>query len=319
MPTLDLDKVAKQKKLVVHASKAQITEIKKLVPSLAASGTVKKKADSIYELFPEHIEIKTPKLLTRPTMGDLSGKTKREESLEDFENSAEFYKKAQTKKGFKIIADEFSDERNTTLYKGFNLIESRWRLFVISQLGTEVIKQSPNPANYQSKTYDHKVSQYVLSEFFEHFLYQPASEDYIRKKWKESDKSEDVVVNLTKLTRIDEFGFPLKVKELTELQQARNTCMHFRVITVQEYSDTVDKVNSYLRVEAQKEFVQAMSISLKPFFEMQESLGRMMSEIIKPQLAMAEMLRNVIPDYSGIFKSALAGLPTSYIGTQNKN
>ncbi len=318
---LDLDEMVGQKKLVVHATKKQLEEIKKLVSSLA-SGSINKKSDDIYELFPDSIEVDVPKLLINSTMGDLSGKVSRTEKVKDFDGSEEFYKKAESKRGFKLIADEFSDARNAKLYKGFNLIEEKWRVIVVSQLGVEAISEAPAPQSYRSKTYDHKVSQYVLSEFFENFLYQPASEDYVREIWKNSEKDEDAAVELTKLKKIDELRFPIGLEDLVMLQKARNTCMHFRVITSSEYSEIVEKMNEYLKVEALREFSNAIGTSLiesmKPFLEAQEALGRRLAEIVKPQVAAMEAIANALPDYSRMYQNMFGNLASMGIVPKEK-
>lgn len=321
---LDLDKIATRKKIVVQASEKQLAEIKKLIPSLSGEDAVKAKGNDIFELYPQVIQSDSSKLLAKVTIGDIAEKTRREENVEDFENSEDFYKNASTKKGFKIITDEFSDERNVKLYRGFNLIETKWRQLVISQLGFETVNQAPSPTNYQSKIPDHKISQYVLSEFFEYFLYQPASEAYIRERWRESNKTEEDVVRLFKLTRIDEFIFPLDTSELKELQKSRNTCMHFRVIPMSEYIGTVDKINKYLKIEAQKEFIALMQNvtrdwikpllevqnSIAQFVKTQQTLAQSIAEAVRPTYSMAEVIANSMPDYSSLFRNAFGSLQT---------
>ncbi len=279
---LDLDKIQVQKKLIIQATVRQINEVEKMVPSLANIGSIKLMTQDIYELMPKHSTYETPQLLSHMTIGELSGKTTRNELIIDFENSSEFYEKAKNKNSFKIIADEFSAVRNSRLYEGFNLIEHKWRKIVVMSFGLSVVENAPNPENYQSKSYDHKISQYVLSEFFENFLYQPASDIYIRKRWKESTKTEDEVVRLTKLRRLDELGFPLNSNDLNLLQSTRNKCMHFRVITAQEYSQTIDKINHYLKIEAQKEFLKTFSDSIKPLIDSQNALFQSILASIKP-------------------------------------
>jgi len=326
--------MATRKKIVVQASEKQLAEIKKLIPSLSGEDTVKAKENDVFELCPQVIQADSSKLLAKVTIGDIAEKTRRKENVEDFENSEDFYKNASTKKGFKIISDEFSDERNVRLYRGFNLIETKWRQLVISQLGLETVNQAPSPTNYQTKIPDHKISQYVLSEFFEHFLYQPASETYIRERWGESEKTEEDVIRLFKLTRIDEFIFPLDAGELKELQKARNKCMHFRVIPVSEYIGAVEKINKYLKIEAQKEFLTLMQDVttnwIKPLMELQnplaeflkteQTLTQSLAEVINPAYSLGEMIAKSIPDYSSLFGNAFANLqPLSKVKPPQQN
>lgn len=264
---LDLDKIEIRKKLVVNATERQLAEVKNLITSLANERPVKAISDDTYELFPQQVDYESPKLLTKITLGDLSKESTESEKITDFENSDKFYKEAKREKGFKIIVDEFSDARNTKLYEGFNKIEKKWRLFVIKNLGLNFIKNAPNPENYRKVTYDHKIAQYVLSELFEISLFQPASDNYIRGRWNRSNKTEDDVIRLARLKIIDEFNFPLSAEDINLLKQARNRCMHFRVITVQEYSQAVDKINLYLKFEAQRKFAQLFTASIEPMIE----------------------------------------------------
>lgn len=320
---LDLDEIDTRKKIVIQASEKQLAEIKKLIPSLSGEDAIKAKGNDVFELCPQVIQVDSSKLLAKVTIGDIAERKRKEESVEDFENSEDFYKNASTKKGFKIISDEFSDERNVRLYRGFNLIETKWRQWVISQLG-ETVNQAPSPTNYQSKIPDHKISQYMLSEFFEYFLYQPASETYVRERWGESEKTEEDVVRLLKLTRIDEFIFPLDASELKELQKSRNTCMHFRVIPMSEYIGTVERINKYLKIEAQKEFIALMQNvtrdwikpllevqnSIAQFVKTQQTLAQSIAEAIRPTYSMAEVIANSMPDYSSLFRNAFGNLQT---------
>lgn len=72
----------------------------------------------------------------------------------------------------------------------------------------------------------------MLSDFFEQFLFTPASEDYIREQWRKNEiKTEEDVIRISSLRRLHEIGMKMTEEELRTIQRRRNQCMHFRVIT----------------------------------------------------------------------------------------
>lgn len=300
MTVYNLDKLSEQKKIIIQATEKEINEIKGILPSLIREKAIEKNTDNVYWLFPEIIKTDTPKILTDITLGDLSNKPTKTEQFDNFENSDKFYQKIEKSKTIKIIIDEFSNELNIKLYTGFDLIEGKWRQFIITQSGLEKIKQSKNPKDYRKEVCDHKVSQYTLSELFENFLQLTASDEYIKKEWKNSDKSEDSLINLIKLTKIDEYNFPLSDNELKILQDARNRCMHFRVTSPQSYKETVEKINKYLKTEALNEFTKNI-ILLPSFLEVQKTMIQMM-ENIEPQM---DLIRRIFSEHAKQTKSAV--------------
>lgn len=293
--TYNLD-IAVQKKILVQATETQLREIKKLVTSLKDKQLVSKVAENVYKLYPKETTKKTPRLLTQMTVGDLSGKKVKNEEIPDFENSGEFYKEIP-KKGVKIVFDEFSDARNTKLYEGFNLIEKRWREIIIKNLGVDFIKDAADPKSIQGGV-DHKISQYMWSELLENILYQPASEEYLRGRWKASSKTEADVIEIAGLKIIDELNLHLGTQDLKFLQSTRNKCMHFRIVTVDEYSKAVDKINDYLKLEALKDFAKVFQDSMKPLIES----FRKLADMSKSFQDIAQTINKSLISVSGVKK-----------------
>lgn len=245
---LDLDEINSHHKIVVRATSPQLAAVKQILSSVKDESIVKI-SDNLYELSLKRIYSQVPKLFDAISLNDmLSNETITEQAV-DFENSADFYKQAKVKKQFKIIDDEFSYIRNLRLYKGFNLIEAMMRRLI-----SEKKLSADLPQNYQSKSADHVISQYSLGEIIEYHLLQPASEDFILKKWNNSSKTNKDLLTTMKLLRIDELDIPLTSDELNYIRNARNKCMHFRVITIAEYARAVKNLNKYIKVHSIKEF-----------------------------------------------------------------
>jgi hypothetical protein len=245
---LDLDEINSHNKIVVRANTSQLNTIKKIVPSLLNKSIVKI-SDELYELSFKHIKTSVPKLFDAISLHDMLDKEVVMEKVIDFENSVIFYKRSEAKKQFKIIDDEFSQSRNRRLYKGFNLIEA-----MIRRLLSEKELSAILPQNYQSKSPDHPISQYSLGEIIEYYLLQPASDNYIVKEWNTSSKSDEDLLEITKLKMIDELDIPLTSDQLSYIRNTRNKCMHFRVITIAEYAIAVESLNKYIKIHSIKEF-----------------------------------------------------------------
>ena len=241
----------KRKIIVVEATPSQIADIIKLVPSLANKQLIHENPNKIYELLPENMNKDAPKLLDLIKMSDLTEEVEKTDIIVDFDNSMEFYKKAESKNQFKIITDEFSQQRSERLYRGFYLIEKKLHQLLIIDNSF-----NKNPKDYRKESPDHKVVQYALSEIFEDCLLQPASENFLREWWRKCDKTENDVVIVSKLRKIDELELPLTLAELEFVRRIRNKCMHFRVITVEEYFQAVRIINKYLKIQSQKKLME---------------------------------------------------------------
>jgi len=266
----DLDEINSQNKIIVRANTSQLNTIKEIVPSLLDKSIVKL-SDKLYELTFKHIKTSVPKLFDAISLHDMLGKEVVAEEVIDFENSADFYKQSEAKKQFKIIDDEFSQSRNRRLYKGFNLIEA-----MIRRLLSEKELSAVLPQNYQSKSSDHPISQYSLGEIIEYYLLQPASDSYIVGEWNKSSKSDKDLLGVAKLKMIDELSIPLTSDQLNYIRSTRNKCMHFRVITVTEYSTAVESMNQYIKMHSIKEFSSLIKgINAKFAADISESLARL--------------------------------------------
>lgn len=284
---IDLKALKSQRHIVLSASNKQIEEIKILIG--IKDGNVKKISDDIYELSIPSVGISGEAILDYVTLGDISGESKPKiVDLIDFNNSEEFYKGSRNNKGYKIISDEFSDDRNRNLYKGFQAIESKWRTLILSAYSDRK-ENIPKSKYHNKKSSDHVISTYGLTDFFELFLYQPASENYMRKVWQSSSKTEDDVIRISNLNQMDELNFGLDKEELEIIRKRRNQCMHFRVITRREYEEVVPIINKYLKKDEWSRFV----ISFKSATD--DLMKKLIPDISSITSSMASLIRSQIP------------------------
>lgn len=244
-----------RRSIVVFANGNQIEEIKKLI-GLKDSG-VKRECDNLYSLCVTSKEVERVKILNEITLGDMKGKDALIKLL-DFENSKEFYKKSRCKSGYKIVSDEFSNEINRELYNAFQTIEIKFRKYILSAY-IEKGEKIPNSMHYRKELSDHAISVYELSDFFESFLYQPASDLYKKKTWNNCSKTEEDVIKISKLKQMDELGFCLDKGELEIIRKIRNQCMHFRVTTIGEYEEVAPILNKYLKNDGWAALVNLLS------------------------------------------------------------
>jgi len=237
------------KTIIISATELQIDAIKKL-----SNIKIESLGDQVYRVVITSINISMPTVAEDISVNQLTDDIKDEATVEllDFDGSDDFYKCAAKKSGYKIISDEFSDIRNRELYKAFQLIEHKWRhsvsLWHLSR-GKKLITNN-------GKIPDHAVATYVLADFYEQFLYAPATEEYMREMWEVSKKDSDAVISVANLKLLDELGIGLTVDELELIRETRNACMHSRVITTSEYITVMRLINRYLISEEQKEFTE---------------------------------------------------------------
>lgn len=281
---IDLDDIKNRKNIIVSANATQLQVIKK---DLSITDEQIKQLDSgMYELSIASTKVQAPEIATENMSVDqLMGKTVDIIDMLDFSGSGVFYSKATKKKGYKIVSDEYSDLRNQELYKGFQLIEREWRKLVLSWN----IKHDVATAPKNSKVSDHAISTYTLAEFFELFLFAPASEQYIRDQWRKNEtKTENEVIRIASLKRLSEIGMKMTEDELRTIQKRRNQCMHFRVVTHVEYIETVNLINKYLIEEIKKDFISKTMKSIEAMSsQLYDSLGLSFDNIrrISDQLA----------------------------------
>lgn len=274
---IDLDEIKSRKTIMLSATAVQIRSIKNLLN--LTNDRVESLGNDIYKLSISSKKVPVPEVLDEITFGIATGRSKPKNiQMLDFDNSEKFYEDSRIGKGFKIISDEFSDLRNRELYKGFQLIEHKWRQIIVTIYSAQN-KPIGKPGRYSKRASDHAISTYELTEFLEQFLYAPASEDYMRRQWQESKlKSEDEVIRIVNLKQRDELSFGLTVDELETIRNRRNQCMHFRVITTQEYEEVVPLINEYLRLQSLKEFRKAVSV---PFAEMIEQTQKNIRSLVQ--------------------------------------
>ncbi len=275
--SIDLNENKSRKTIILSATTEQVCSIKTLLTLM--DDRVESLGNDIYKLSISSKKVLVSKVLEKVTFGVATGKLKPKKiQIPDFDNSEKFYEDSRVGKGYKIISDEFSDLRNRELYKGFQLIEHKWRQIIVTTYAAQN-KPISKPGRYSKKASDHAISTYELTEFLEQFLYAPASEAYMRKQWQESkSKSEDDVMRIVNLKQRDELNFGLTVDELNIIRNRRNQCMHFRVITSQEYKEVVPLINEYLRLQSLKEFINVASASLA---QMIKQTQKSMSEMVQ--------------------------------------
>jgi len=274
---LDID----SKIILVQSDKKYIEELKKIIPSLAKNCTIEEKKVGIYEMTFKSIKNKVPKLLVNPAIVEIYNEKETEEEIIDFEESNKFYKYFKENEEIGIITDEFSNFRNKKIYEGFMSVEEKIRELIILKSTHKSIKMKPSPSNKENKIMDYIICQYGLSEIFELFLYCPASNKFIRQKWEESTKDGDSVIDLIKLKKLDELNFPLRKNELKKMKSCRNSCMHFRALSVSEYSKVVKIINKYLKFDFKKQIESSMSGI---------SFSSLISDIIKTQNHFSEII-----------------------------
>lgn len=268
----DINYSSVQKHILIDVNSSDIKEISKIIPSIT-DNHITKISDKVYELSPRHIKRFAPKLLDLIRINDLDNKFTRVEALNDFKNSTRFY--AQSYKKFSIIKDDFSQLRNEQLYRGFYLIESNLRQLLACD---EPLDKKPK--NYRSKSLDHVVSQYTLSEFFEYYLLQPASDNFMKTQWGKSNKTDDDVIRVARLQKIDELELPLSIDELEKIRETRNKCMHFRAVSFDEYIEMIQIINKYLKIQSEKRLAETFNKfaqeSLKPWIETLTNINKSM-------------------------------------------
>lgn len=289
---INLDEIKNRKTIIVFASATQLKTIQKYLS--ITDRNIKDFGDGVYELTLNSIKVQSPEIATsNMSVNQLIGESVDTMDMFDFKGSEEFYTKAAKKKSYKIISDDYSDLRNQELYKGFQLIEHGWRKLIL----TWNIKHNVATEPRNSKVYDHAISTYTLSDFFEQFLFAPASEDYIKERWRKNEtKTEEDVIRISGLKRLHEIGMKVTEEELRIIQRRRNQCMHFRVITQQEYDETITLINKYLIEEIKKDFMDKTMESIKAISaHMYESLGLSLDPVKRLQDQLAAQIATIKP------------------------
>lgn len=277
----DIDAISRRRSIVVYANNTQIANIKSMLA--LDSNQVKDLGNSIYKLEIDPINVDVPEILYNMSVEEFEGTTSASTvKVVSFRNSKKFYAGASGKNGHKIVSDEFSDGLNLILYKGFNRIESELRQLVIENKlrkgGLQIDSRF-----YKAKNRDHAISTFQLSDFIERLLKAPASDGYMKMKWRESTKTDDDVIKVAKLTRLDEIQPGLTFEELNDLRNQRNKCMHFNVVTIEDYKKIAPLINKYLRASA----TRMMS---RTFQELYEALSKQLEQITMPAKALSELL-----------------------------
>lgn len=295
---IDLDEIKNCRKIIINCTDQQLNSIKDIVPQLKTGNNIKKMGNDVYELKLNSIEVSVKKILLNPTLGELQDKNgENDETMLNFENSEEFYAKAKTKNSFKIIYDEYSAERNSRLYGAFGKIESIIRIEVSKNQNTKKVLEdsTKNPGNYRSKLPDSIIAQYSLGEFFEIIFDSRPSEKYLKEFWQNSsEQNMQTALEMTRLTTLDEINLHLSRDELKKIREYRNSCMHFRVISLKEYEEAVNLLNKYLKFIHTQEFVKSMQESIK-----MPDMSNLLSSML-PSVSIAQTLNRAISSIRNI-------------------
>ena len=295
--TIDLDEITKRMDIVVSANSGQLEDIKTCLQ--IKDDNIKKLAKDIYKLSIRCHDIKTIGLIDHFTIEDMTSVSEeREAKIKDFVGSEEFYKKATRRKGYKIISDDFSDERSRELYSGFQSIEARWRKFILFTSYANTGLKFPKSKNHNKSSPDHAISMYELSDFLEVFLYQSASDEYIERVWIDSKRSTQDVLKVSKLTKLDELSFPLNKEQLETIRKVRNQCMHFRVLSLNDYESVVPLINTYLKKDEWDKFIKtfksSMDTMMKELIPSAASIAQSMQPLVASQMpSIVETVRNI--------------------------
>lgn len=154
-------------------------------------------------------------------------------SFADFEGSDEFYAVVAKKNSpLKIIKDEFSVQRSTSLFEYISKIELDLRQAVYRNRYTI---NAEAPINKRSKTPDDTISQYDLTEIMNKHLLKPSSKSYFLSQLNAAGDNEKLIVQARNSLVIDELEMPFSTDEFTSFIKVRNAIMHFKVVT---FSDT---------------------------------------------------------------------------------
>jgi len=298
----DLDIISGRRSIVLQANSTQIANIKSLLT--LGDDQIKDRGNSIYKLEIDSIEMDVPEILYDMSIKEFEGSVPvAMVKVASFKNGKSFYQGAIGETGYKIVSDEFSDDFNFILYKGFNRIESELRQLVIEN---QLRKGGPKIDSrfYSAKNPDHAVSTFQLSDFIERLLKAPASDGYMKTQWRSSAKTDDDVIKVAKLTRLDEIQPGLTFEELKALRGQRNKCMHFNVVTVEDYKKIAPLINKYLKASA----TRMMS---RTFLELSEAISKQLENIAIPTKAIKEFVSQQLKpmqdwgDYFGDLKDKM--------------
>lgn len=297
MSKYDLDALSKRRSIVVHADGVQISNIQSVLS--ISSDQIEQLGNDLYKIQLDSIDVDVPEIQYDMSVEEFEGTAAASTvKVASFTDSEAFYAGSKGKSGYKIISDEFSDALNFTLYKGFNRIEGELRQLVLENSkrkgGLKIDSRF-----YNAKNSDHAVSTFQLSDFIERLLKAPASDGYMKAQWRKSKKTENDVIKIAKLTRLDEIKPGLTFDELNSLRNQRNKCMHFNVITIEDYKKIAPLINKYLRASA----TRMMSRS---FSELYEAISKQLEQIATPTKALSEALAQQLrltTDWSDFFSS----------------
>lgn len=277
----NLDAISRRRSIVIQADSTQITNIKSLLN--LDGDQIKDLGNNIYKIKINPIRVDVPEISYDMSVAEFEGTVATGVvKVVSFRNSKRFYTGATGNTGYKIVSDEFSDEFNFILYKGFNRIESELRQLVIENKlrkgGLRIDSRF-----YKAKNPDHAISTFQLSDFIERLLKAPASDGYMKMQWRASAKTDDEVIKVARLTRLDEIQPGLTFDELNDLRNQRNKCMHFNVVTVEDYKKIAPLINKYLKASATRMMSQT-------FLELSQAISKQLEQITLPTRALNELL-----------------------------
>ena len=171
---------------------------------------------------------------------DMNGTHKLEATIPDFDNSHELYELTRGKKSpFIILEDKYSSKRGAVMIEFLETIETDLRSIYLSESGREF--------DINVKGSNHPISETSLSVIIFDLLLSPAEDWFFIKKIKEAHE-DDEIASARKLTLIDQLDLPYTKDELEGFVEARNSVMHFKVVTVEDTGKIInilEKMHGY--------------------------------------------------------------------------
>lgn len=205
----------------------------------------------------------------------------KEKEVRDFKDSEVFYKHCKKNKTVRVVSDQYSIERSQKLYPKLANIETYFRELALEQYASDLSK-------YEDKNRgsgNHLVAWLEATTLFSTFFLSKASNDYFLNKIEHAE-SKDEKRKAYHSNKLDELGFPALKNVFEELGEIRNTVMHFRLISNQDYEDWSEKLDQIENAIEQQETLKILqNIKLPDFAEINKQMQKTMEDFKNLDLA----------------------------------
>lgn len=222
--------------IVMECPPKPYERFKELLPSLTEH--TKSIGGQLYEIRPTTVHEEYHSILgEHSSIGDVLDERGKKKHIANFPCSATLYEfcKGSVGKRPKIVTDAYSVERSEILFAAFSELEVRLRKRIVKDENLNRMIDDLNLEGIRLKDGNHKVSNMTLFEIITLVLMSPCSENYYLERVEESDRSNEALATLRGLRVLDEVYFPLNFEELDRLRNIRNACMHFKIITHDDF------------------------------------------------------------------------------------